>query len=484
MGESRAFSVYAKLPVPLQNVACTLAGIRIRRSRYNATFRDASRLLSASEWWSLEEQREHQNERLRDGIRHAYNTVPYYREVFEARKLVPDDITTADDLPKLPILTKDLIRERWDDLQSVGWPRKRIVYSKTGGTTGKAMKLAEDVDTNPWQWAVWWRHRRRFGLELNDPFVVFAGRDVVPLSNLDPPIWRRNLAMRQTYVSIAHLTKPNMPVLVDYLQQRRVVYYSGYPSALYLLATWMLDNGVTLDHPPRMTVTGAETLLPHQRRVIEEALETRVSDQYGASEHCANISECEHGVYHVDMEFGVVEFLPLSGPDPSVSNAASSGPGDPPPNQHRIICTSLHNPVMPLIRYDIGDVATISDVECACGRQAPTVDRIDGRIESYIVTPDGRQHGRLDFLFKTSHRIEEAQLIQDTAEHLTIKVVRSSGYTETDERSLRADVESYLGTELQVDLDYVDQIPREPNGKFRQIVSKVFRDRYAPEAQK
>ena len=467
MGESRAFSVYAKLPVALQNVACTLAGVQIRRSRYNATFREATRLLSASEWWSFEEQRRHQDERLREVIHHAYETVPYYREVFQARNLVPGDIQTAEDLAKLPILTKDLIRERWADLQSAGWPAKRVVYSRTGGTTGKALKLAEDVDTNPWQWAVWWRHRRRFGLELNDPFVVFAGRDVVPLADLDPPIWRRNAAMRQTYVSIAHMTKQNMQVLVDYLQKRRVVYYSGYPSALYLLATWMLDHGVRLKHPPRMTVTGAETLLPHQRRVIGEALETRVSDQYGASEHCANISECERGLYHVDMEFGVVEFLPVDGLDS---------------NQRSIVCTALHNPVMPLIRYEIEDVATLSDVECECGRLAPAVESVDGRIESYIMTPDGRQHGRLDFLFKTSQQIEEAQLIQETPEHVTIKVVRSPGYGEADEHRLMADVESYLGTELTVDLEYVDRIPREANGKFRQIVSRVLRDRYAPEA--
>jgi len=173
--------------------------------------------------------------------------------------------------------------------------------------------LISDIDTLPWQWAVWWRHRERFGLKLHDPFIVFAGRDVVPLSSMDPPVWRRNLAMHQTYLSVHHLTQKNIPVIADYLCQRKVKYYSGYPSAIYLVACYFLEKNIHLPHPPRVIVTGAETLLPYQRDVISKAFETEVADQYGASESCGNISECEKHMYHVDMEFGAVEFLPLSG---------------------------------------------------------------------------------------------------------------------------------------------------------------------------
>jgi phenylacetate-CoA ligase len=464
MADSLVFRAYAQLPVTLQNVACTLAGIRIRRERYNRVFRDALELLGDSQWWSLEEQRAYQNEQLRQVIARAYEHVPYYREVFDARGLTPADIQTVEDLVKLPILTKQIVRERNADLRAGSWPGRRLVKNHTGGTTGTAIQLVENEDTQPWQWAVWWRHRRRFGADVPDPFIVFAGRNVVPLSRMKPPIWRRNFAMSQTYVSIHHMLKQNMPALVDYLQTRRVSYYSGYPSGLYLLATHLLDAGIRLAHPPALTFTGAETLLPHQRRTIEKAFETRVSDQYGASEHVGNISECEHHTYHVDMEFGAVEFLPLPGFGSKVC---------------RIVCTAFKNPVMPLIRYDIGDIATLSGETCPCGRQSPAVTNIDGRIESYIVTPDGRQLGRLDFLFKDSNRIEEAQLVQETLDRLSVFVVRSPGYDSSDERSLNADLRSYLGDQIRIDIEYVPKIPREPNGKFRQIVSRVFQDRYA-----
>ena len=463
MAVSRSFQIYAKLPIWMQNCTCTIAGVNMRRTRYNKTFRKALSFLEKSQWWSLEELCSYQNEQLQKIIKHSYDTVPYYHEIFKQRKLTPKDIRIIEDLPKLPILDKQTIRERFSDLQSKGWPSKRVVHDHTGGTTGTALRLTSDIDTQPWQWAVWWRHRHRFGLKLNDPFIVFAGRSVIPLDSLSPPFWRRNLPMHQTYVSIHHMTKQNIPALVDYLQKRRVVYYSGYPSALYLLALYLLEKDIKLKWLPKITVTGAETLLPHQRTAIERALQTEVADQYGASEQCGNISECEKHSYHVDMEFGVVEFLPLE-------DAAS--------DLCRIVCTGFHNPVMPLIRYDIGDLATLTNNKCECGRKSPTVDKIDGRIESYIITPDGRQLGRLDFLFKDTQRIQEAQLIQDALDRLTIRIVRCDNYTQEDEKQLQKDLRSYVGDQIHIDMDYVEKIPREANGKFRQIVSRVFQDRY------
>lgn len=463
MADTPLFTHYSRLPVWMQNIACTLTGIRMVRERYNVTFRRALAFLEESQFWPLERQEAYRDEQIRAVVRHAYDTVPYYREVMDARRLTPDDIRGFADLRKFPVLEKPTVRQRAADLQSRGWPRRRIVHGHTGGTTGTAVQFVTDMDTCAWQWAVWWRHRRRFGLDLNQSFIVFAGRPVVPLSQMQPPIWRRNLVMKQTYVSVHHLTRDNMRPLVDYLDTRRVGYYSGYPSALYLLATWLLDNGRRLQHPPRVTVTGAETVLPHQREAIEKALDTELADQYGASENCANISECAKHRYHVDMEFGAIEIEPMPG--------MPTGTG-------AVLCTAFHNYAMPLIRYAIGDVATVADTPCECELQAPTIARIDGRIESYIVTPDGRQLGRLDFLYKDSMTIEEAQMIQDAPDHVLFRLVRGPGYTADDERLLLEDFRRYAGDVIRVDFEYVPEIRREPNGKFRQIISYVLPDRF------
>jgi len=457
-------NIYVHTPVWFQNVSWSAVGLWTRFTRYNKTFYQALKFLEESQWWSLEEQKAYQEERLKSVIKHAYATCPYYRELFQSLHLTPSDFRKNEDLAKLPILEKRTIRRRYVDMRSSSWPERRKVHIHTSGTTGSSLDLICDEDTVKWQWAVWWRHRRRFSLAIRDPHIEFAGHPIVPLERRGLPIWRRNFPMRQTYVSAHHLAQSNMRGLYEYLNNRNVVYYSGYPSALYLFARYLLENGLKLSSPPRIAVTGSETLLPHQRRCISNALQSDVTDQYGASEACCNISECEYHRYHVDMEFGIIEFLPIPGM---------------PTNVRRIVCTGLTNPAMPLIRYNIGDIATLSDVACPCGRQAPVVEKIDGRIESYIVTPDGRYLGRLDFLFKNTDAIEEAQLYQDALDHLTVRIVRSPHYADQHEKALMRDLRRYLGDEIRIDLEYLSEIPREANGKFRQIVSKVFLDRHA-----
>ncbi|HDZ21306.1 hypothetical protein LCGC14_0181350 [marine sediment metagenome] len=469
MAESRRFKLYSKLPVWLQNVSCSIAGLKMRRERFGPTFRKFLASLQESEWWSLAELKNYQDERLRFVIAYAYKNVPFYREVMDERKLIPADIRTAEDLPKLPILTKNILRDRAADLISRAIPPKKMTIGHTGGTTGKSLTLYYDKDSIPMFWAAGWRQRMRFGLALNDEYAGFAGRNVVPLNVMAPPFWRRNLPLHQTYISCHHMTQKNMPILARYLQKRKITYYVGYPSVIYLFSQYLIETGQQLPHPPKVIYNVAETLLPHQRRSMQEAFgpDCHITDQYGASEYVVNISACQMDRFHVDMEYGVSEFVPLV---------------NMPSNVRRIVGTGLWNLAMPLIRYDIGDIATLPEdpsEECSCGRKLPMVDKIDGRIESYIITPDGRQAGRLDFLFKDSPGIEEAQLIQSELKSVTIKIVKNDKYHAKDEEKLLADLKTYLGPVIRFDLEYVDEIPRTANGKFRQIVSTLFKDQQA-----
>ncbi len=214
MASSLPFQLYSKLPVFMQHIACTLSGLKMRRERLNATFRRALAFLEDSDRWPLVDLEAYRDEQIRRVVKHAYDSVPYYREVMDARKLRPDDIRGIDDLPKLPLLTKQTIRERSKDLLSRAWPRNRYVTVHTSGTTGTPVTFVEDKDTFPWQFAVWWRHWRRFGLQPHDPSISFGGRKVVPLSSLKPPFWRRNAFLHLTYVSVHHITQQNMTPLL------------------------------------------------------------------------------------------------------------------------------------------------------------------------------------------------------------------------------------------------------------------------------
>jgi phenylacetate-CoA ligase len=461
VAESKAFYLYKSLPIWAQNACCSLAGLKMRHQRYNRTFHEFLSFLDKSQWWSLADLQEFQNDRLRIIIEHAYATVPYYREIMDERKLTPSDFKTIADLPKLPILSKETLRRRYADLISQNWPTSKMVYGKTGGTTGTALKLCYERDTEARHWALVWRGRKRWGINVNDEFISFAGRNVVPLAARKPPFWRRNLPYHQTYVSVHHMSRENLPALAEYLCRRQVAYYSGYPSGIYLIAKYFVDHNLKLPQPPKLIITGSETLLPHQRDVISKAFDAPVTDYYGASECCVGISTCPHNTYHVDMEFAATEFLPVN-----------HNPG----LIHKVICTGFWNLAMPLIRYDIGDLVKLPSenaAPCSCGLKSPIVESIDGRIESYILTPDGRQLGRLDFLFKQSFRIKEAQLLQHKVELVTVKLVKEVSYNQQDEQKLLIELRKYLGDAIAINFDYVTEIPRNPNGKFRQIVSTI-----------
>jgi phenylacetate-CoA ligase len=174
-----------------------------------------------------------------------------------------------------------------------------------------------------------------------------------------------------------------------------------------------------------------------------------------------NIVECDHGGLHVKPEHSVLEFL-----DPEGHPAR---PGE----LAEIVATGFGNDALPLIRYRTGDTAIVSDRPCECGRGGPTVLSVTGRVEDIIVTPEGRHVGRLDHVFKDSPNVREAQLIQESLETLTVRVVRRDDYNAADTARITQYLRERLGDRMQFEFDFVDRIPRGANGKFRFVISRV-----------
>lgn len=452
-------SIYERLPVFAQNLACSYRGSQLLRTRYDAAFREQLAWLKESQFWSLQSLRAYQDERLRELITHVYANVPYYGRLMRERGLTPGDIRSAADLPKLPVLTKDLIRANFEDMFSRVHDRRRAVLQHTSGTTGSGLIFYVSKAAYAMQWAVWWRHRSRFGIELGQPHVNFSGQSVVPLRQSRPPFWRENRPLRQTYLSLYHMTPANMPAYVEMLESRQFEYYQGYPSGIYLLADYLRSVNHTLARPPRMIVTGAESLLPFQVQAFERWIGAPATDQYGLGEGCANLSRCEQGHFHDDMEFALIE--------PQELERRADG------RVCRILGTALHNFVMPFIRYDTGDTATFADEPCACGRSTPWARYVDGRVEAYVVTPEGRRIGRMDHCFKDMVNIRESQIVQDDASAIEVLVVKAPAYTDADEHLLQHELRTRLGAAIAIRIRYVAQIPRGSSGKFRAVVSRV-----------
>jgi phenylacetate-CoA ligase len=187
-----------------------------------------------------------------------------------------------------------------------------------------------------------------------------------------------------------------------------------------------------------------------------------VRDRYGTSELAVSMTACRENRLHVDMEFCVVEVEPEEETDEWVR-----GP---------LLATGLGNDATPFLRYRIGDVGTRAKRPCPCGRPGDVFLDVDGRIEDYVVTPDGRWIGRLDHVFKEQLDVAEAQILQETPAAIEVLVVPRQSWSEAAERGLLKEIRARLGDAIRVELRLTEEIPREPNGKFRAVRSKVGRN--------
>ncbi len=451
-------SVYNSLPATLQNVVFSGYGYWMRNRRHGRQFREILAFLQKTEWWDAEQIRAYQTERLQHIVKHCYETVPYYQNVFKGLGLTPADIRTTEDLKQLPVMTKQDAKDHAEALLSTKISRRKCFSTRTGGTTGKPLTIYLTKHALAFQWATWWRHRARFGFRFGeDRSLMFGARLPVPPGQVGCPLWRYDIGLNRAYISSSHLTPKLMQDVVDWLNRESFDMYVGYPSAMYILAEWMLKNGQRLYRRPKCVVTGSDALLPRFEEAIHRAFGVPVTEQYGTGEACGNISKCEEGNWHIDFELGIIEFL-------EIENC---------PGKARMVFTGLQNEAMPFLRYEIGDVVELSNRTCSCGRQSQLIDSIDGRTEDYLVTPDGRRVMGLNQAFEWTEGVRELQLVQTGADRVEVRIVADHGYSNADNEILERELRKRVGQEMEIIFRVVDFIPRTASGKYRAVISDV-----------
>jgi phenylacetate-CoA ligase len=450
--------LYAALPTPLQHLAIAAYGVQMRRVRTRGCFGATRRALARSERLPASELAALQSDRLRRLAEHAVSRSRYWRETFERLGLSPDRLRGGDDLRRLPILDKKTLLDRTADLRAEGVPAVRTYY--TSGTSGTTLAVPIDDASRQCNYAFFARALSWAGVE-GARSVTFAGRTVVPSSVTRPRcVWRWNPAMDNRIFSSYHISPDNVEAYSRALCAYRPDYIDSYPSAVSSLAGLLREAGLPAPRL-RSVVTSSETLLDAQRELVAEVFGARCFDQYGCTEQSVYVSQCEEGTYHVHPEYGIVEVLDAEG--------EPVAPGE----TGEIVCTSFTNDALPLLRYRMGDMATLGEPGCACGRAFPVLIRIEGRVDDVLVTPDGRRVGRLDPVFKGRRTIAEAQIVQTSTETVIVRLVPTREYTDEDGQSVVRELEARLGPEMTIRIEPVEAIERGPSGKFRAVVNRV-----------
>ncbi len=448
--------VYHKLPVFLQNVAVSVYGLKLRRQRYGKLFHRYTEELKATEWHTKEEIEDLQNKCFRDLIVHAYKKVPFYKNLYDSHGVNFSQIQNLDDINRLPVITKNDIKKANTQVISDEFQAENLITTKTSGTTGTPLTVYQTLESINLQWAFFWRSRIRFDLSINDRHLMFGARMPVSQEQNYPPYWRHDYFNKRVYISTSHISRKTLHSIVNFLNTNQFVFYTGYPSAIYVLAKFIDDLGLEIKNKPRVIAFGSDSVSPSQKKLIAKVFGARIIEFYGMVEFAGTMSMCEYDRFHVDHEHCYIETEKADNPE-----------------SQKLILTGWGNKAMPFIRYDIGDYASPAKTNCPCGRHTDSYISIDGRAEDYITTPDGRKLTGFNQVFKNARNILEVQVIQKNIEDVTLKIVPDEDFNESDKVYLLKEFRKRAGKQIGVKLEIVESIPRLKYGKFKSVISHV-----------
>ncbi len=446
--------IYPNLPVALQNAACSYYGWRAARARYSEHFYSQLESLKKSEWWSHEEIRNFQDLKVRELYQHAINTVPFYRSLYKSHGLTADSVSGTEDLRKLPILEKAIARDQQKAMISEAFRKGSLPLQSTSGTTGTPITVPFTIDGLAFQWAIWWRHKSRFGLKPDDKHLSFTGKSMVPAKQKKPPYWRHDIFGHRVCLSVYHISDLTVQPILEYLNSKSFAYFTGASSGMYTLSNALEKNGLHLINKPKMIVSGADLLLPKFSESFERNFGAAVTEQYGMVEFAANMAKCEKGNFHTDFECGYIESIPIENTP-----------------FHKLILTGWGNPAMPFIRYEVGDLAIPMKAPCPCGRQSASYKSIDGRLEDFIVTPDGRRLMGMNQVLQYAENAKEIQIYQEREDLVEFRIIPGENFGDSDKEALAREFTKRAGSGVAISFKVVDTLDRSSSGKLRAVVS-------------
>jgi len=437
------FSLYSKLPVFLQNAVVNLQGYIIQKRRFNSNFFKELTRFESREASTID------HDQLKVFMHHAKGSSFWY-ERFKKYNVDIDSSNLVDEIKKLPVLTKEEVRANTDIIK-LDVPGDKVIPIGTSGTSGSSLKFTQTVSMENKQWAVWWRYRKRHGIDVDTWMAWFGGKTIVPVDQKKPPFWRINYPMKQLMFSAHHLSIDTVEDYYNRLKNSRVEWIHGYPSQISFLAGLILEKGLEPLRDIKFISTGAENLMDHQIDVIRAAFGIRPFQHYGLAEGVANISQLPSGKWQIDQDFCYVELIPTE-----VEEDLSY-----------IVGTNYSNLSFPLIRYQTNDLVRVK-------KEDMEIISIDGRKDDSITLPNGVKLGRLGFIFKNADFVKEAQIYQESISRIILRIVKNSNYDETvHEAVLKNECRERMGEEIQIEFEYLEKIPRTKAGKFRYVVSDV-----------
>lgn len=411
--------------------------------------------LMRSQWWSYEELKELQEKKLKTIVKYAYKNIPLYHEKLKNAGVRPEEIKTVEDLVKLPYTTKSEIQANFPDkVVAKHVDINKCWTPRTSGSTGIPLTVVYDEAAEDFEKATALRPNLSCGQRLFDKWVVITSPDHI----VHKKWFQRFGLFAPEYISVFD----NAEKQISILERINPDVIDGYASSIYLIAKEIKETG-NEKLKPKIIYGTAEVLTKEMRDFINSVFNVEMFDQFGCVEMGRTAWECpEHAGYHIDMESVVMEFIK----DGEQVAAGERG---------EIVYTNLYNYAMPLIRYKIEDIGIPTDEECPCGRGLPLMKIIEGRKDAFVQVPEGRIFSPIiwTILLRPFSEIAQFKVIQERIDLIRVQIVKGEGFSQETIDSVKGNIKNALGEGMHIEVEIVNEIPREESGKVRSVVSMV-----------
>lgn len=394
----------------------------------------------------------YQSRRLQKMIKCAYKSVPYYRNLFDRIGIAPSQIKSVEDLKKVPFLTKEMIRENYEELVSDDSRAKRPYFRSlyTSGSTGLNLKIT----LNDFEY-IYSRTLVEFGYLKSG-----AHRwDKLVLIQNDP---QHSNEIRLSSVGLLKIYSLDMKAgpasNVEELNRKKPELICACPSYFVLMAKHIVERGVPF-YKPRVVFTHGEMLTEKTKEILESTFSCTVHDTYGSMEFFRIAYECPFGRLHVMEDSVIVEV------DDSTKDADGSA---------EIVVTSLYHKVMPFIRYKLGDRIVLSPERCPCGSSRWVIKKIHGRSDDYLTLPSGTKVAGWAIDLVSVPGVLEYKVVQKMKDLIEVFVRTTLEFNgESENQIKRLILDCCQGETVQICIKKTQDPLRGESGKLRSIVSEV-----------
>src|SRR4030042_1531986 len=386
-------------------------------------------------------------------ISNAYNNVEYYRTTINENGLTAK-LSSLKDLEKYPRLTKHVIRENFPQKIVDPSRKTRAYYNTTSGSTGEPLEFYNDSAVNPYTLSSFMYFNTIMGVGPMDVHWNLKSTG------------KYNYRQRFTYwllgkhvYSVLDVRKENLHQITEQIDGIRPNYIEGYSASLEKLARLLREENVSIKARPKAIIGTSENLTESGRALLETVFDSKVFLRYGSREFSGAVAqECnQHEGLHVNPLLTYLEVVD--------ENGENVAPGE----QGKVLITDLNNMVMPFIRYDIGDLATMGPEDCPCGIGFPLIGSLQGRTGEFIIAREGERIPFITisaYLFRRNYtpHVYTYQFVQREKGEIQLKVVPTDKYGDSVHSRIEETLRQLLPG-FKIELRVVDDIPPEKTGK-------------------